>query len=197
MKRFIEKDLLEWKSTKGRLPLIVRGARQVGKSFTIEKFGRENFKTVVIVNFELEPEFATCFESLDPDRIVSRIELMTEKNINDEDTLLFFDEIQQCPKALLSLRYFKEKRPSLNIIAAGSLLEFALHRRFFFSGRQGGISLYETTFFSGIFVQSRSSQTVGVLANSNFRRANGSAGPCTSFKNFTRIYTAWWYACSC
>lgn len=126
MKRMIEKELIKWKEDKNRLPLIVRGARQVGKSFTIEKFGRENFKNIITINFELQPEFSNCFESLDPDKIISRLELMTEKNIRDKESLLFFDEIQNCPKALLSLRYFKEKRPSLNVIAAGSLLEFAL-----------------------------------------------------------------------
>jgi uncharacterized protein len=131
MKRLIEKELLKWKTTTQRLPLIVRGARQVGKSFTIEKFGYENFKTTVSVNFELQPEFSSCFESLEPDRIVSRIELMTEKNLKDGESLLFLDEIQQCPKALLALRYFKEKRPSLHVIAAGSLLEFALKQEDF------------------------------------------------------------------
>ncbi len=105
MKRLIESELLKWKKTDHRLPLLVRGARQVGKSFTIEKFGQENFKTTVAVNFELKPEFSSCFESLDPDRIVARIELMTEKNLIDGESLLFLDEIQQCPKALLALRY--------------------------------------------------------------------------------------------
>lgn len=131
MKRVMENELLRWKNSGKRLPLIVRGARQVGKSFTIEKFGRENFKTNVVVNFELQPEFYSCFESLDPDRIVSRIELMTETNLKDRESLLFFDEIQQCPKALVALRYFKEKRPDLHVIAAGSLLEFALNQEDF------------------------------------------------------------------
>lgn len=126
MKRMIEEELLKWKTKDKRLPLIVRGARQVGKSFTIEKFGLENFKTVVTINFELQPEFSNCFDSLDPERIVSRIELMTEKDLRDNESLLFLDEIQQCPRALLALRYFKEKRPALHVIAAGSLLEFAL-----------------------------------------------------------------------
>lgn len=126
MKRLIEKELLKWKNQEDRLPLILRGARQVGKSFTIEKFGKENFKNVVTLNFEFKPDFADCFESLDPNRIVSRIELMTETDITDEHSLLFLDEIQQCPRALLALRYFKEKRPNLHVIAAGSLLEFVL-----------------------------------------------------------------------
>ena len=145
MKRFIEKELLEWKNTKNRLPLIVRGARQVGKSFTIEAFGHKNFKTVVVINFESRSDFSSCFSTLDPDRIVSQIELMTEKNIIDGEALLFLDEIQQCPRALLALRYFKEKRPSLHVIAAGSLLEFALNQEdFSFSSRPRRIFIYET-----------------------------------------------------
>ncbi len=131
MYRIIESELLKWQKQGDRLPLIIRGARQVGKSFTIEKFGRENFKNLVILNFELQPDFVSCFESLDPDRIISRIELMTEKDVIDGETLLFLDEIQQCPQALLALRYFKEKRAGLHVIAAGSLLEFALKEESF------------------------------------------------------------------
>jgi len=126
MKRLIEKELLKWKNQEDRLPLIVRGARQVGKSFTIERFGKENFKNLITLNFEFKPAYSDCFESFDPNLIVSRIELMTEMDLTDGESLLFLDEIQQCPKALLSLRYFKEKRPNLHVIAAGSLLEFAL-----------------------------------------------------------------------
>lgn len=126
MRRSIEKKLTEWREGTNKLPLIVRGARQVGKSFTIEKFGREEFKNLVTLNFELNPEFSNCFESLEPSHIVSRIEIMTENDLVDGESLLFLDEIQNCPKALLALRYFKEKRPNLHVIAAGSLLEFAL-----------------------------------------------------------------------
>jgi predicted AAA+ superfamily ATPase len=126
MKRLIEKEFVRWKEAEKRLPLIVRGARQVGKSFTIEKFGRENFKTLVVINFEYQTEFKNAFSSLDPSQIINKIELLTNLNIQDGNTLLFLDEIQLCPEALKSLRYFKEKRPNLHVIAAGSLLEFAL-----------------------------------------------------------------------
>lgn len=126
MKRFIEAELEKWKTATPHLPLIIRGARQVGKSFTVEKFGQENFKTTVTINFEFQPTFANCFDTLDPEKIISKIELATEKDLIDGESLLFLDEIQQCPNALKALRYFKEKRPNLHVIAAGSLLEFAL-----------------------------------------------------------------------
>jgi uncharacterized protein len=84
-----------------------------------------------VINFELEPNFCNCFDPVNPEIIIPKLEILTEKNIIDGTSLLFLDEIQQCPKALLSLRYFKEKRPHLHVIAAGSLLEFALHEENF------------------------------------------------------------------
>lgn len=127
MKRAIDFELLRWKTHPQRLPLLVRGARQVGKSYAVEKFGKENFDSLVVANFEFQPELASCFDTLDPVRIIAKLELRTNSSIRAGQTLLFLDEIQQCPQAILALRYFKEKMPSLHVIAAGSLLEFALH----------------------------------------------------------------------
>lgn len=127
MKRDIEDNLIRWKNQKGRMPLLLRGARQVGKSYIVEKFGKENFETCVTVNFEQYPEYARCFDSLDPIKIVSSIELISSLSIYPGKTLLFLDEIQQCPKAILALRYFKEQMPQLHVIGAGSLLEFVLN----------------------------------------------------------------------
>lgn len=126
MKRLIEEELKSWKDDSFRLPLLVRGARQVGKTFIIEKFGREAFDSLVTVNFEFEAEFKGCFDSLDPVKIISKLEVTTQKSITPGKTLLFLDEIQECPRAILALRYFKEKMPELHVIGAGSLLEFAL-----------------------------------------------------------------------
>jgi len=108
------------------MPLVVRGARQVGKTYIIEVFGNEEFKSLVTINFEETPIYERCFEPLDPIAILSQIELISQKKIIPGETLLFLDEIQRCPKALTSLRYFKEKAPELHVIAAGSLLEFAI-----------------------------------------------------------------------
>lgn len=126
MKRSIEEELLRWKSDPYRMPLLIRGARQVGKSFVIEKFGKENFVQTVTVNFELKPALKDCFRDLDPKKILREIELTLKVQIRSRDTLLFLDEIQLCPEAIASLRYFKELMGDLHVIAAGSLLEFAL-----------------------------------------------------------------------
>ena len=126
MKRSIEKELNRWKTDPLRMPLLIRGARQVGKSFTIEKFGKENFNQTVTVNFELQPLLKDCFRDLDPKKIIREIELALKVQIRPGSTLLFLDEIQFCPQAIVSLRYFKELRNDLHVIAAGSLLEFAL-----------------------------------------------------------------------
>lgn len=127
MKRLIEPELWHWRENNHQLPLIIRGARQVGKSYLIESFGRKAFESTLVVNFELDPQFAECFTSLDPHSIVRNLELYTDTKIIPGKTLLFFDEIQQCPQAITSLRYFKEKMPQLHVIGAGSLLEFAVH----------------------------------------------------------------------
>ncbi|MCB1118426.1 MAG: ATP-binding protein [Chlamydiia bacterium] len=126
MERFVEKELLKWKMQKHRVPLIVRGARQIGKTFVIEKFGKEYFKHFIKINFERDPKAESCFQSLNPTEILSALEIYTRQEIHAEETLLFLDEIQACPRALMALRYFKEELPHFHVIAAGSLLEFAL-----------------------------------------------------------------------
>jgi len=126
MRRFFTTTLQQWKDNPLRAPLIVRGARQVGKTYVIQSFGGE-FKNLVTLNFESDPQFKACFEKLDPVAIIGQIELITRQTIIPGQTLLFLDEIQQCPRAIQSLRYFKEKLPALHVIAAGSLLEFAIH----------------------------------------------------------------------
>ena len=131
MKRTIEPILIKWKNQQGRLPIILRGARQVGKSYTIEKFGRDHFESIIICNFEFKPELIFCFENLDPLSICANLEVAFKSRIIPGKTLLFLDEIQNCPKAITALRYFKEKLPELHVIAAGSLLEFALQQEQF------------------------------------------------------------------
>lgn len=129
MKRIIEADLVHWKNQKNHMPLIVRGARQIGKSFLIEQFGEQYFDHVVTVNFEFLPQLKVAFMDLDPHKIVQSLELYFGTPVQPEKTLLFLDEIQECPEAIMALRYFKEKMPQLHVIAAGSLLEFALQSK--------------------------------------------------------------------
>lgn len=126
MERALYKELKIWKDQPHRLPLIVRGARQVGKSFLIEQFGKREFSDFHIINFEKQPKLKMCFQSLDPKDIIREIELQTGLRILKNRSLLFLDEIQDCPQALKALRYFAEEMPELHVIAAGSLLEFIL-----------------------------------------------------------------------
>ena len=126
MRRDIEKELISWKSQKERYPLIIRGARQVGKSYLVETFGKDHFQNTVVVNLELQPQLKECFKTLVPSEIINKLQLLLGVQIKEDNTLLFLDEIQECPQAIMSLRYFKEKMPKLPVIAAGSLLEFAM-----------------------------------------------------------------------
>ena len=125
MLRSIESELKSWKEDPHRYPLLLRGARQVGKTYIVEKFGKL-FESFEMVNFESQSEAIACFSSLDPVVILQQLELLTKRPIQVGTTLLFLDEIQMCPQAIVALRYFKEKMPSLHVIGAGSLLEFAL-----------------------------------------------------------------------
>lgn len=127
MRRKIESALKDWKEKENRKPLIVRGARQVGKSFTISAFGRENFEYFHTVNFERTPQVQSFFKTdLDPKRILKELGFFYQSEIIPGKSLLFFDEIQECPRAIMALRYFYEEMPDLHVIGAGSLIEFAL-----------------------------------------------------------------------
>ena len=147
MKRLIESTLLEWKNSSRRKPLIIRGARQVGKTYTITGFGRINFKNYVVIDFERNPKFRNIFENdLQPSRIIKELELAAAQRIIPGETLIFFDEIQEYPKALVALRYFYEEMPGLHIIAAGSLLEFAMGEIPFPVGRVQFAEIYPLNF---------------------------------------------------
>jgi len=127
MDRKIERELRRWKASPHHYPLLLRGARQVGKTYVVEALGT-SFESFEVVNFEAQPEAMACFETLKPLEIVQKLELLTKRPIRPGKTLLFLDEIQACPQAIVALRYFKEKMPDLHVIGAGSLLEFALVR---------------------------------------------------------------------
>ncbi len=124
--RLVENHLLNWKDSSERKPLLLRGARQVGKTSVVRHFSKK-FKNYLEINFEEQPELKNIFESqLSIEAICEQLELLTSVSIIDGKTLLFIDEIQACPEAIKTLRFFYEKRPTLHVIAAGSLLEFAL-----------------------------------------------------------------------
>jgi len=127
MKRDIETNLKKWKNQQRRMPLLLRGARQVGKTYVVQKFGKEEFTYFVNLNFEQFPEYKKCFITLDPEKIINSIELVTGVQVRAGQTLIFLDEIQECPEAIMAMRYFKEQMPELHVIGAGSLLEFTLN----------------------------------------------------------------------
>ena len=129
MFRLIEKNLEQWFLKKPRMPVLITGARQVGKTYTVFKFGKEKFKDIIYINFEENRRFKTFFEhSLNPNELIPLFEAEFKRVIN-EDVLIFFDEIQACPSALTSLKYFNEFRNDISIIASGSLLGVALNNK--------------------------------------------------------------------
>lgn len=129
MKRNALKQLCNWKKSSRRKPLIIRGARQVGKTWLMKEFGKKNFKNAVYINFDSNPEMAALFEgSLDVPRLISGLQIYAGEKIVPEKTLLIFDEVQEVPRALTSLKYFCEDAPEYAVISAGSLLGVALHQ---------------------------------------------------------------------
>ena len=120
--------LIEWKNEPDHLPLIIRGARQVGKTWLMQEFGRRYFDKVAYINFENNARMKTLFAGdFNIPRILLGLEVETDMQISPRDTLLIFDEIQEVPQALTSLKYFRENAPEYSILAAGSLLGVALH----------------------------------------------------------------------
>lgn len=130
MERKMSKKLLDWKNNKENIPLILYGARQVGKTYTILSFGKENYKNVAYINFEDNTEISKIFEQdLEVERIIKELSVKLGITILEEDTLIFFDEIQACERALTSLKYFAESKTKYHVVAAGSLLGIAINRQ--------------------------------------------------------------------
>lgn len=127
MNREITKELINWKHRANRKPLVVRGARQVGKTYVIDQFANLNFNRFVKINFEEQIELKALFKTQKTDQILNELSILYKTDIIPGETLIFLDEIQACPEAIVTLRYFFEKHPDLHIIAAGSLLDFALN----------------------------------------------------------------------
>ena len=136
MKREIEQDLIRWKDSKNRKPLILSGARQVGKTYALKALGDTSFKNLHYINFEKDKKVSSIFKTdYDTKRIISELELALGKKISVGQDLLVFDEIQQCPEALTSLKYFQEELPELHLATAGSLLGVSLNEQSFPVGK--------------------------------------------------------------
>ena len=123
MKRLVFNQLTEWKNKAKRKPLVVTGARQCGKTYAIKEFGTQEFENLAYFNFEGNEALKSIFDyDLNVKRIIEELVIYSSQKIEAGKTLLFFDEIQACPKAITSLKYFCEDMPGLHVIAAGSLL---------------------------------------------------------------------------
>jgi uncharacterized protein len=148
MKRNILKDLTNWKNRERRKPLIVRGARQIGKTWAIQEFAKHNYESFIKIDLEKNIELHSVFENdLDPQNIISSLEIALNQRIIQGETLLFIDEIQACPRAIQALRYFYEEMPKLHVITAGSLLEFALSDISFPVGRVQLLYMFPLNFY--------------------------------------------------
>jgi len=147
MDRYISSDLKSWIHKTRRKPLLLRGARQVGKTWLVEKLAQMEFENYLKIDFEENAELISIFEGdLNPQKICAELELRTGIDIIAGKTLLFIDEIQICPRAIVALRYFYEKAPELHVIAAGSLLEFVFSEISFPVGRIQSLDVYPMNF---------------------------------------------------
>ncbi len=153
MKRLIDQELKEWKESSARKSLILRGARQVGKTFAVRYLG-QSYPDFYEINLEKRPELRSIFEqNLDPVRILKELSIDRGEAIVPGKTLFFLDEIQSCPQAILSLRYFYEEMKELHVIGAGSLLEFAIEKVGVPVGRVQTLTIYPMSFAEFLVAQ--------------------------------------------
>ena len=148
MYRIAIEKLYKWKNSKCRKPLIIEGARQVGKTWLMKEFGKQAYADTVYINFDSNSRMADLFSAdLDTDRLIMGLELYAGRKINPDNTLLIFDEVQEVPRALASLKYFYENAPQYHIVCAGSLLGIALHQGTSFPvGKVDFLKLYPLSF---------------------------------------------------
>ena len=147
MERFIMEKLIKWKQSKYRKPLILKGARQVGKTYILKQFGKENYEDIAYFNFDHDENLYNLFTNTkNPKRILEQLAFIHGKAITPEKTLIFFDEIQECPNALNSLKYFQEEANEYHIVCAGSLLGIRLSHTSFPVGKVEFMNLYPMSF---------------------------------------------------
>ena len=169
MERKIMKKLIEWKNDHNRKPLILRGARQVGKTYIIKQFGKENYNNVAYFNFDHDQELYQLFENTkDPIIILEQLSFVNGEAIIPEKTLIIFDEIQECPNALNSLKYFNEEANEYHIISAGSLLGIRLSHTSFPVGKVDFLDMYPMTFSEFLIAEGLSNLVEYMESISNF-----------------------------
>ena len=147
MRRYIMDKLVDWKNSTNRKPLILKGARQVGKTYILKEFGEENYENIAYFNFDHDEALKELFlNTKDPKRILEQLVFATGKSIKPEKTLIIFDEIQECPDALNSLKYFQEDANEYHIVCAGSLLGIKLSHTSFPVGKVDFLEMFPMTF---------------------------------------------------
>lgn len=148
MERDIYKKFILWKKSKDRKPMLLRGARQTGKTYILKKFGKSEYENMIYLDFDEDPNLNKFFsKDLNPNRIINDLSIYFEMPIYKEKTLLFFDEIQESPNALNSLKYFNEKANEYHIVSAGSLLGVKLSKKGFPVGKVNFMDLFPLNFF--------------------------------------------------
>ena len=186
MERLLIEELRKWKEKAGRKPLILRGARQVGKTWLLKDFGRQCFKNVCYINFEQKDVLGAVFEgTLAPQRIVEQLAVYAGMKITPEDTLIIFDEVQEMPRALTSLKYFAEEAPQYAICCAGSLLGVALHEGTSFPvGKVEFMDLHPLSFREFLLASGE-----GMLADYIMKRTDRDLSPfATKLSDYLKTY---------
>ena len=169
MYRYAIKDLVAWKNSENHMPLIIQGARQVGKTWLMKEFGRQEYKQVAYISFDNNPRLDTLFQKdLNVKRILDGLNIEVGFNITPKDTLIIFDEIQENPLALTSLKYFSENAPEYDIVAAGSLLGVAHHKGTGFPvGKVEYLNLYPLS-FKEFLLAVKENQILEIIESNDF-----------------------------
>ena len=186
MERILMEKLVEWKDSKNRKPLILHGARQVGKTWLMKEFGKRYFKKSVYISFDNNPRMKEVFEQdFDVRRIISALKIEAGGAFSAEDTLLIFDEIQEEPKAMASLKYFCENAPEYYIVAAGSLLGMALHEGTSFPvGKVDFLSLHPLNYYEFLLAFGEN-ELAELLKSGDFSMINAFSG---KYRDYLRKY---------
>lgn len=173
MYRIAIEKLYQWKESKRRKPLIIEGARQVGKTWLMKEFGEKAYQDTIYINFDSNSRMSELFsEDLNVDRLIMGIELYAGKKIDPDHTLLIFDEVQEVPKALSSLKYFYENAPQYHIVCAGSLLGIALHGGTSFPvGKVDFLNLYPLS-FKEFLMATTGERFAELLENQDYQMVN-------------------------
>ena len=170
MRRKIEDKLLAWKSDPGRKPLVINGARQVGKTYSVSAFASAHFANIVSIDFSAQGSACAMFEGdITPQALLPQLRAFSKAEVSPEDTLIFFDEVQACPRALTSLKYFQERAPEYHVIAAGSLLGVAIGRSAasYPVGKVDMLTLHPLDFEE--YLWARGEEALGALIRSSYQ----------------------------